>query len=68
MLTQLKSGFPHRLNDDGSHDSICIGCFTTVATAQNEWELVAHESAHVCEARDPYRFSQGLPQKAGGAV
>jgi len=68
MLTQLKSGFPHRLNDDGSHDSICIGCFTTVATAQNEWELVAHESAHVCEAGDPYRFSQGLPQKAGHAL
>jgi hypothetical protein len=68
MLTQLKSGFPHRLNDDGSHDSICIGCFETVATAQNEWELVAYESAHVCDAGGLYSLSQGLPQKAVRAV
>jgi hypothetical protein len=48
MLTLLKPGFPHRHNDNGTHDSICTGCFVTVATVLNEPELARFESAHIC--------------------
>jgi hypothetical protein len=60
MLTLLGSSYAHRHNRDGSHDSICVGCFATVATAQDEWELAAHESAHVCNAWDRERFSHSV--------
>jgi hypothetical protein len=40
--------FPHKENRDGSYDSICPVCFETVATVQNEFELMAHEAKHVC--------------------
>jgi hypothetical protein len=36
-------GFVHRLNRDGSHDSICPACPATVATTQDEAELRTHE-------------------------
>lgn len=58
MLTLLRPNFPHRHNEDGSHDSICTVCLATVATVQNEWELAGHESAHVCEPVNLYRLRQ----------
>jgi hypothetical protein len=67
MLTLLKSGFPHRHNDDGSHDSICLGCFATVATVQDEAQLSIHEIAHVCDAGFHYGFSQGSSLQVGRA-
>jgi len=47
--------YPHRLNAEGSYDSICRRCFRTVARAQAEAELQAYEAAHVC---DPYRTTE----------
>ena len=41
--------FPHRRNRDGSFESICPGCFMTIAHAQNETELKSVETRHVCE-------------------
>jgi hypothetical protein len=68
-LNLLKPGFSHRHDANGSHDSVCTRCYVTVATAQNESELASHESAHICDEWDLYRFSQGarMPLDAGSA-
>ena len=49
MDSQLNHRFPHRHNSDGSHDSICITCYATVASAHNEGDLAQHEQDHVCD-------------------
>lgn len=41
--------FLHRLNDDGTIDSICRECFLTVATAFSTAELESEERKHHCE-------------------
>jgi hypothetical protein len=41
--------FAHRANLNGTHDSICRDCYTTVASTTVEAELTEHESAHVCD-------------------
>jgi hypothetical protein len=41
--------FAHRVNRNGTHDSICRGCYATVASTTEEEELAEHESAHVCD-------------------
>lgn len=51
-----RHGFSHRLNSDGSVDSICRNCFMTVATAVNEPALEEHESDHVCPPHLVDRF------------
>jgi hypothetical protein len=49
--------FQHRRNRNGTYDSICLDCFTTIATAKRKTNLYRHESTHVC---DPvYRITQG---------
>jgi hypothetical protein len=40
--------FPHRLNRDGSYDSICLKCLATVARTTTETELAEHDEIHVC--------------------
>ena len=40
--------YAHRLNDDGTFDSICLHCFHTVTTATCEPELVFGEAQHSC--------------------
>ena len=66
----FESSFPHRHNADKTHDSICTSCFVTVARVVNESELAGHESAHVCDPRDVYRFSgsASLPDEAGSRI
>jgi hypothetical protein len=49
MASQLTCRFPHRHNRNGSHDSICISCYATVASVQNEADLAQHEQKHVCD-------------------
>ena len=39
--------FTHRLNPDGSYDSICMYCFLTAATSQTEDQLASLERDHV---------------------
>jgi len=39
MASQPNCRFPHRHNRDGSHDSICISCYATVASVRNEADL-----------------------------
>lgn len=38
----------HRANPDGTFDSICIGCFVTVASAVTESALAEPEMSHKC--------------------
>jgi hypothetical protein len=42
------NAYAHRLNGDGSFDSICLRCFTTVATADTIENLAPNETAHKC--------------------
>ena len=41
--------FLHRLNEDGTIDSICRDCFLTIATALSESDLEREERKHRCE-------------------
>ena len=41
--------FPHRMNKDGTTDSICPRCFATVGRSTWEADLDRMEAAHVCE-------------------
>ena len=42
--------FPHRVNGDGTVDSICDVCFATVGTSRSEEDLASFEASHLCEA------------------
>ena len=55
MPSQKGSYFHHRLNRNGTYDSICPGCYITVATTSQEGDLVLHEKTHEC---DPLMASQ----------
>ncbi len=41
--------FVHRLNEDGTIDSICRDCFITVATAVSASVLEREEREHNCD-------------------
>jgi hypothetical protein len=43
MVAQLTCRFPSKHNGNGSHDSICISCFASVASVRNEanWRSVS---------------------------
>ena len=41
--------FPHRINSDGTIDSICQRCFVTVGSSTVESDLESMEAAHTCE-------------------
>jgi hypothetical protein len=51
--------FPHRHNGNGTHDSICTECMTTVATVLREAELAGFEFRHVCDPVRVFQISQG---------
>ncbi len=44
--------FPHRLNKDGTYDSICKVCFQTVGSNAMEAMLAELEKRHVCVKPD----------------
>lgn len=48
--------FPHRHNPNGSWDSICSACMATIATVENEAELVRREASHVCSVSRLFQF------------
>ncbi len=43
--------FAHRLNSDGTADSICLFCFATVGSVLIEQALEAEEATHFCWQR-----------------
>ena len=53
-MTEFRPTFyPHRFNGDGSYDSICPRCFTSVAKVRVIAELAEYERNHICG--DPVR-------------
>ena len=50
--------FYRRLNSDGTHDSICCGCYLTVATKDHAWSLATEEERHICDPTQRYEVSQ----------
>jgi hypothetical protein len=40
--------FAYRRNGDGSVDLICLACYLTAATADNEAEVHEREKGHYC--------------------
>ncbi len=40
--------FAHRLNADGTFDSICMSCFLTIGSAESDPALEAQEKMHRC--------------------
>jgi len=47
--------FPHRLNWNGSYDSICTECHQTIASSPDEAGLAREEQDHAC---NPTRLFQ----------
>ena len=43
------TSFVRRVNRDSTIDSICTSCYRTVATSEEESNLVDEENIHVCE-------------------
>ena len=41
--------FPHKLNNDGSYQSICLTCFATVGYASKVEDLDDYDRNHVCK-------------------
>jgi len=57
-----RAQFPHRVNRDGTFDSICRVCFRTIAHEIRERDLAGFESAHVCAPLDmALRTSLAVP-------
>ena len=56
--------FAHRLNRDASFDSICITCYKTIASADSEGKLIAHEERHSCDSNGEFiRAQRGDSQR-----
>jgi hypothetical protein len=50
--------FSHRMNGNGTTDSICTRCFITVATSTWEADLDGAETAHKCNPARLRFFSE----------
>lgn len=60
MAQPARALFYHRQNKEGSYDSICTVCMTTVATVRNEEGLCPRELVHVCNPIRLYQVREGL--------
>ncbi len=54
--------FSHRLNSDGTVDSICHQCFATVAKEMRESDLCSKERLHACNPAT-VEWYRGMAQK-----
>jgi hypothetical protein len=59
VVMEPSENFAHRLNANGSFESICLYCFQTVAISSSEEELVKPESGHICH-REPKESVRGM--------
>jgi len=57
--------FAHRLNADDTFDSICMSCFLTIGTAEDEPALAGQEKIHQCNGNDAHIH---LASKNGAAI
>jgi hypothetical protein len=58
MVSQLTSRLPHKIDEDGSVDSICIACYAKVGSGLSGAELASCENRHVCDPISLYCASQ----------
>lgn len=58
MDLQVTPSFAHRHNKNGTIDSICKKCFSTVATSNWEFALEPQELAHVCDQLTLERYQR----------
>ena len=58
MLSYQQPTFPHRLNPNGSYDSICKDCHLTVASSRDEDGLAVHERNHACNPIRLYQLAE----------
>jgi hypothetical protein len=58
MQSTATPKFTYRQNEDGSRDSICMGCLVTVASVMSEGLLARHEATHVCNPIRLYQLGQ----------
>ena len=56
------SQFHHRLNADGTVDSICLRCFLTAARADIGSDLQELEAAHQCDSKELFIVTESLRQ------
>jgi hypothetical protein len=61
MAGEVSKRFSHRMKADGSIDSICMACLTTISSQKVETELAREEEDHVCSFAFPARRSGRLP-------
>jgi len=61
MSDEISKRFLHRMKADGSIDSICMSCLTTISSQRSETELEREEEDHVCSFTFPARRSGRLP-------
>ena len=50
--------FGHRANDDGTIDSICSQCFTTIASSSHESDLERCERSNSCNPDQLDRYGR----------
>jgi hypothetical protein len=62
MASEVSKRFTHRMKTDGSIDSICMACLTTISSNRVESELDREEEDHCCSFAFPARRSGRLPQ------
>ena len=53
--------FSHRRKVDGTVDSICLACLSTISSSAEESDLEREEEEHVCRFSFPARRSGRLP-------
>jgi hypothetical protein len=46
--------FARRRNRDATVDSICTGCYQTIASGQNEVNLAIAEESHSCDPNEKF--------------
>jgi len=56
---ESENDFAHRLNEDGTIDSICLHCFITVATANSVTGLLKSEECHQCADNHLLKHTDG---------
>jgi hypothetical protein len=56
----MKEKFHHRLNADGTIDSICLSCFLTAARADIGSDLQELLAAHQCDNKEPFILSDTI--------
>jgi hypothetical protein len=52
--------FYHRVNTDGTIESICLSCFLTAARADIGFDLQELEAAHQCDDKEPSILTENL--------